>query len=276
MIRRMLAVVCRIAIVSLVAISVFAACGSQEELLLGATTSVHDSGLLDELVAAFEDESDLNVKPIALGSGQLMAMARRGELDVIMAHSPEDEEALIADGLAVERIPVMRNHFLVAGPASDPAGVAGARDLGDAFARIADAEAGFVSRGDESGTHRRELAVWAELGVDPAGESWYRVSAVGQGQSLLVANDGADYTLVDSATLVAFSKRLQIVEIYRDTVGPNVYSVLRLDADRLAHVNEDAADAWIEFMASDRAQRVILESGREEYGVSLFEPLLLE
>ncbi len=276
MIRRMLAVVCRIAIVSLVAIGLLAACGSQDELLLGATTSVHDSGLLDELVAAFEDESDINVKPIALGSGQLMAMARRGELDVIMAHSPEDEAALIADGFAVERISVMRNHFLVAGPAADPAGVAGARDLGDAFARIADAEAGFVSRGDESGTHRRELAVWAELGVDPTGESWYRVSAVGQGQSLLVANDGAAYTFVDSATLVAFAERLQIVEIYRDTVEPNVYSVLRLDADRLAHVNEDAADAWIEFMASDRAQRVIMESGREEYGVSLFEPLLLD
>ena len=276
MIRRMLAVVCRIAIVSFVAIGLLVACGSEDELLLGATTSVHDSGLLDELVAAFEDESDLNVKPIALGSGQLMAMARRGELDVIMAHSPEDEEALIAEGFAVERIPVMRNHFLVAGPASDPAGVAGARDLGDAFARIADSEAGFVSRGDESGTHRRELAVWSELGVDPAAESSYRVSAVGQGQSLLVANDGADYTLVDSATVIAFAERLQIVEIYRDKVEPNVYSVLRLDADRLPHVKEDAADAWIEFMVSERAQRVILESGREEYGVSLFEPLLLD
>lgn len=275
-IRRMLSVVCRLVVVSLVAIGLLVACDSSDELLLGATTSVHDSGLLDELVAAFEDESDLDVKPIALGSGQLMALARRGELDVIMAHSPEEEEALIVAGFALERIPVMRNHFLVAGPAGDPAGVAGARALGDAFARIADSEAAFVSRGDESGTHRRELAVWAELGVDPAGESWYRVSAVGQGQSLLVANDGADYTLVDSATLIAFAKRLQIVEIYRDTVEPNVYSVLRLDADRLSRINGEAADAWIEFMASDRAQRVILESGREEYGVSLFEPLLLE
>ncbi len=272
----MLAVLCRLVILSLVAIGFFAACGSSDELLLGATTSVRDSGLLDELVAAFEDESDLDVKPIALGSGQLMALARRGELDVIMAHSPEDEEALIAAGFALERIPVMRNHLLVAGPASDPAGVAGARNLRDAFARIADFEAAFVSRGDESGTHRRELAVWAEAGVDPAGESWYRVSAVGQGQSLLVANDGAAYTLVDSATLVAFAERLQIVEIYRDTVEPNVYSVLRLDADRLPHVKEEAADAWIEFMASDRARRVIQESGREEYGVSLFEPLLLD
>ena len=275
-IRRMLAVARRLVFVALVAMGLLAACAPEDELLLGATTSVRDSGLLDELVSAFEEESDFDAKPIALGSGQLLALARRGELDVIMAHSPEDEAALIVDGFALERTPVMRNHFLVAGPASDPAGVAGARTLADAFARIADSEAAFVSRGDESGTHRRELAVWAEVGVDPAGESWYRVSAAGQGQSLLVANDGAAYTLVDSATLVAFVERLQIVEIYRDVAEPNVYSVLKLDADRLSHVNEGAADAWIEFMVSDRAQGVILEFGREEYGVSLFEPLLLD
>ena len=272
----MLAVVCRLVPVSLVAMGLLAACGSGDELLLGATTSVHDSGLLDELVVAFEEDSDLDVKPIALGSGQLMTLARRGELDVIMAHSPADEEALIVAGFALERTPVMRNHFLVAGPASDPAGIAGARTLADAFTRIADSEAAFVSRGDESGTHRRELAVWAEAGVDPLGESWYRVSATGQGQSLLVANEGAAYTLVDSATLVSFAERLQIIEIYRDTAEPNVYSVLRLDADRLSHVNEGAADAWIEFMVSDRAQGVILEFGRDEYGVGLFEPLLLD
>ncbi len=272
----MLAVARTLVFVALVAMGLLAACASGDELLLGATTSVHDSGLLDELVSAFEDESELDVKPIALGSGQLLALARRGELDVIMAHSPEDEAALIVDGFALERVPVMRNHFLVAGPASDPAGVAGARTLADAFVRIADSEAAFVSRGDESGTHRRELAVWAEVGVDPVGESWYRVSAAGQGQSLLVANDGAAYTLVDSATLAAFSERLQVIEIYRDTVEPNVYSVLRLDADRLSHVNEDAADAWIEFMVSDRARGVILEFGRDEFGESLFEPLPLD
>jgi len=272
----MLAVAWRFVFLSLAAMGLFAACASEDELLVGATTSVHDSGLLDELVSAFEDESDFDAKPIALGSGQLLALARRGELDVIMAHSPEDEEALLVDGFALERTAVMRNHFLVAGPANDPAGIAGARTLADAFSLIADSETAFVSRGDESGTHRRELATWAEAGVDPAGESWYRVSAAGQGQSLQVANDGAAYTLVDSATFVAFAERLQIVEMYRDAAEPNVYSVLRLDADLLSHVNGDAADAWIEFMVSDLAQGVILEFGREEYGVSLFEPLLLD
>lgn len=272
----MLAVVFRLALLSLVAVGLFAACRSEDELLLGATTSMHDSGLLDELVAAFEDESDLDVKPIALGSGQLLALARRGELDVIMAHSPEDEEALIEDGFALQRTPVMRNHFLIVGPAGDPAGVASARTLADAFGRIAASESSFVSRGDESGTHRRELATWAESGLDPAGESWYRVSASGQGQSLQVTNDGAAYTLVDSATFVAFAERLQITELFRDTAEPNVYSVLRLDAGRLDEVNEEAADAWIAFMISPRAQQLIAEFGRDEFGESLFEPLLLD
>ncbi len=272
----MLAVVFRLALVSLAAMGLLAACSSDDELLLGATTSMHDSGLLDELVAAFEDESDLDVKPIALGSGQLLALARRGELDVIMAHSPEDEQALIGDGFALQRTPVMRNDFLVVGPASDPAGVAGAQTLADAFGRIAASGSSFVSRGDESGTHRRELATWAEAGVDPAGDGWYRVSASGQGQSLQVANDGAAYTLVDSATFAAFAGRLQISELFRDTAEPNVYSVLRLDAGRLGKVNEDAADAWIEFMVSARAQQLIAGFGQDEYGESLFEPLLLD
>ena len=155
----MLTLLSRLALFGVIALSVaaFAACASGDELLLGATTSVQDSGLLDELVDAFEEESDLDVKPIALGSGQLLALARRGELDVIMAQSPEDEEALIADGFAIQRTPVMLNHFLVAGPASDPAGVAGSRTLADAFARIADAGEAFVSRGDESGTDRKSV-----------------------------------------------------------------------------------------------------------------------
>ena len=160
-IRRMLAVVCRLIFVSLVVMGLLAACGSENELLLGATTSLQDAGLLDELVAAFEEDSGFRVKPIVQGSGQVMALARRGELDVIMTHLPEDEAALIADGFALERTPVMRNHFLVGGPANDPAAVAGARTLADAFARISASEAAFVSRGDESGTHRRELGVWA-------------------------------------------------------------------------------------------------------------------
>ncbi len=272
----MLALVCRPIFVSLVVIGLLSACGSEDELLLGATTSVQDTGLLDELVAAFEEDGAYRVKPIVQGSGQIMELARRGELDVIMTHSPAEEKRLFADGFAVERTSVMQNYFLVAGPRDDPANVAGAASLAGAFQRIAESRSAFVSRGDGSGTHRRELAVWEGAGVDPAGKGWYRESAAGQGQSAFVANDGDAYTLVDSATFATLKERLQIVELFRDASEPNVYSVLRLNAERLDKVNEGAADAWAEFMSSQRAQRLIAEFGRDRSGEGLFEPLLLD
>lgn len=272
----MLAAACRLALVSVVVMGLLAACGSEDELLLGATTSVQDTGLLDELVASFEEESGYHVKPVVQGSGQVMALARQGELDVIMTHSPADEERFIADGYGLERTPVMQNFFLVAGPRDDPAGVAGAASLAGAFQQIAELRSTFVSRGDGSGTHKRELAVWADVGVQPAGESWYRESAAGQGQSALVANDGDAYTLIDSATFATLKERLQIVELFRDVSEPNVYSVIRLNAERLDKVNEGAADAWIAFMTSERARQLIAEFGRDEFGESLFEPVPLD
>ena len=272
----MLAAVCRLVFGFFVAIGLLAACGSQDDLLLGVTTSVQDSGLLDELVAAFEQESDYRVKPIVQGSGQVMALARQGELDVIMTHATAEELLLIEDGYAIERRPVMHNRFLVAGPGDDPADIAGAASIVDAFIRIAAAEAPFVSRGDESGTHRRERDVWAAVGIDPDGAGWYRESAAGQGQSAFVANDGDAYTLIDSATFTVLEGRLQISELYRDLSELNAYAVIRLNAERLDKVNEEAADAWIEFMESQRAQMLIWRFGRAEYGQGLFEPLLLD
>ncbi len=261
---------------ALVAMGLLSACGSENDLLLGATTSVQDTGLLDELVAAFEEESGYRVKPIVQGSGQILELARRGELDVILTHSPVDEERFIADGYGLERTPVMQNFFLVAGPADDPAHVATAISLGEALYATAITGSPFVSRGDGSGTHARELAVWADVGADPAGEGWYRESAAGQGQSAFVANDGDAYTLIDSATFATLKERLQIVELFRDASEPNVYSVIRLNAERLDKVNGEAADAWVEFMTSERAQRLIAGFGRDEFGESLFEPLPLD
>jgi tungstate transport system substrate-binding protein len=248
-------------------------CGSRdEELLLGVTTSVSDTGLLDALVDAFEARYDYNVKPIVGGSGQVLEQARRGELDVIMTHSPADEEKLIEDGFATERTQVMRNYFMIAGPTGDPAGVAAATSMTEAFGRIASGEHGFVSRGDGSGTHRREQSMWEKAGVDPVGEEWYTESATGQGQNLLVANDNDAYTLVDSSTFISFEKRVQVVELLRDEDDPNVYSVLRLDAGRLTKVNEEGAEAWLAFMSGE-GQELIAGFGREEYGEPLFETL---
>jgi tungstate transport system substrate-binding protein len=140
-----------------------------------------------------------------------------------------------------------------------------------AFERITAGEYGFVSRGDNSGTHRREQSIWETLGVTPSGP-WYTESATGQGQNLLVANDGDAYTLVDSSTFISFQDRLQIVELLRDEDKPNVYSVLRLDAEKLSDVNGKGGDAWLEFMTGE-GQAVIAQFGREEHGEPLFETL---
>jgi tungstate transport system substrate-binding protein len=231
--------------------------------------------LLDALVEAFEDEYSYDVKPIVQGSGQILELARNGELDVVMTHSPGAQQALLHEGIGLERSPMMQNYFQLVGPAHDPAGVGAAQNMQEAFRRIAEARSTFVSRGDESGTHLRELSYWEGTGVDPAREPWYTETGTGQGQTLIVAGDSGAYTLVDSSTFGAFQGNTGLTLLLRDENSPNVYSVTRLNGQRLEDVNEAAGDAWLEFIWSDAGQAVIRDFGREEYGESLFEPLLL-
>ena len=259
--------------ISLFLIAVASGCGDDKsELILGATTSAQDTGILDELVEAFEAHYDYDVKQVVGGSGQTLELAREGEMDVIMTHSPADEDTFIADGYGIDKRKVMQNYFVIAGPEGDPAGVGDAPTMKEAFEKIADGEYGFVSRGDNSGTHRREQSIWESAAIDPVGKSWYTESATGQGLNLLVANDSDAYTLVDSSTFIAFLDRLEIVELFRDEEKPNVYSVIRLNPEKLAKVNSEGGDAWLQFM-NNEGQDVIAEFGREQYGDPLFEPL---
>jgi tungstate transport system substrate-binding protein len=258
----------------LASVFVGAACSDdKKELILGATTSVQDPGLLDALVEAFEERSGYHVKPIVAGSGQILEQSRQGEMDVIMTHSPADEEKLIADGFATDKTEVMQNFFVIAGPGDDPAGVAEAATMEEAFQKIAEGEHRFISRGDDSGTHRREQAIWASAAIDPVGRPWYTESTTGQGQNLLVANDSDAYTLVDSSTFVSFKQRLNILEVLRDEKKPNVYSVVRLNSDNLTQVNTAAANAWLDFMTGE-GQTIIAEFGQAEHGEALFETLV--
>jgi len=269
----------RFAVSALLALTVLAAaaCGGgngDQELILGATTSVQDSGLLDELVRAFEDVSDYDVKPIVGGSGQTLETARLGEFDVILTHSPADEDKFLADGEGIDKRIVMRNFFLIAGPEDDPAGVKGAVTLSEAFQRIASGQYRFISRGDNSGTHRREVSIWEEIGIQPEGESWYEVSSTGQGQNLLVASDKGAYTLVDSSTFTVFRERVDLRSLLTDGDEPNIYSVIRISTDKHPNVNSAGAIAWVEFLTSVAGQCLIADFGVEEYGESLFEPVL--
>jgi tungstate transport system substrate-binding protein len=258
-------------VVVLVGLSM-SSCGG-DDLVIGVSTSVRDTGLLDELVDEFKRQRPdpaATVKPVATGSGQLIELARRGEVDILITHLPEAEAKLIADGDGIDRRRLMHNFFVLVGPPDDPVGVRSTASLPEAFRLIAGAEATFVSRGDNSGTHLRELALWRQAGIDPVGESWYQESGAGQGQSLLVASDKGAYTLVDSGTFVAFRERLEL-EPYVSDEEPNRYSIIRVNPDK-HDVNEAAALAFAEFLTSPAAQRIIAEFGREKYGEPLFVP----
>jgi len=246
--------------------------GGDNELILGATTSIQDAGLLDEIIRAFEAVTDYHVKPSVGGSGEVLAKARRGELDVIMTHSPAEEDKFIADGEGLDKRPVMQNFFLIAGPEADPAGVRSAGSMSEAFKRIAGGQRTFISRGDQSGTNVRELSIWAELGITPQGQPWYQESSTGQGQNLIVASDKDAYTLVDSSTFTVFEKRISLRTLLTDTANPNVYSVIRVASDKHQNVNAASAIAFAEFITSRAGQCMIAEFGADEYSKSLFEP----
>lgn len=250
-------------------------CGAGgNRLLIGATTSLQDTGLLDELVEAFEEETGADVAavtPIVAGSGQVIELARRGEVDVIFSHSPAAEKRLVEDGDGIDRREVMHNFFLLVGPADDPADVQSAQTVAEAFRLIAAEGSEFVSRGDKSGTNVRELAHWEEAGIDPEEESWYQVSGSGQGQNLLVASDKGAYTFVDGGTFAVFYGRLDLEPFFTDP-EPNQYSVTRVNPDKHDKVNGELALDFVDFVTSAAAQRIIAEFGAEEYGRPLFEP----
>ena len=246
-------------------------CGGGEELVIGVASSVQDSGLMDVLIDEFKAQNPEigSIKAVPGGSGQLLEMARRGELDAIITHSPGDEERFVADGEGVDRRPFMQNFFVLVGPEDGPAGSGQLSRSVSAFTAIASTGAKFVSRGDESGTHVRELAIWEEAGIDPSGEPWYQESGVSQGANLQVASDKGAYTLTDSATWTALQDDVELVLYVTDTQEPNVYSLTRVNPDK-HKVNEEAALAFADFVTSAAGQAVIEEFGVEDYGEPLF------
>ena len=264
-----------LALASLAALAVLstASCSGGNSFVVGATTSIQDAGLLDVLTEAFREESGYDVAavtPIVAGSGQVLDLARRGEVDAVITHSPQAEAQLIADGDGVDRRQLMHNFFVLVGPPDDPAEARSALTLTEAFQRIAAATEMFISRGDNSGTHLRELVLWRQAGIDPVGQSWYQESGAGQGQSLLIASDKAAYTLVDSSTFTVFQDRLEL-EPYVFDEEPNQYSIIRVNPEK-HKVNEREALAFAAFLTSPAAQRIIAEFGRERYGQPLFIP----
>lgn len=251
-------------------LAVAVGCGQDDsKLVLGATTSLDDSGILQDLIDEFEDQSGYDVTPVVAGSGQILELGRRGEVDVTFTHSPPDESSFLAEGYGIDPRRVMENRFLVVGPDDDPALVASAIDSVEAFQKIAAAEALFISRGDESGTNRREMAIWDDAGIDPSGERWYQESAVGQGENLLVASNKQAYLLVDSATFTALEDVVELASLVVDDVV-NRYTAARVNPDLHSEVNTEIATAFLDFLGSESAEAIIVSFGRDEFGVQLF------
>jgi tungstate transport system substrate-binding protein len=238
-------------------------------ILVATTTSVEDSGLLDVLVPAFEAENPgWTIQYMAVGSGQALELGRRGDVDAIIAHSPADEQAFMDAGHGEDRHAVMHNEFIVVGPPSDPAGIRGSADAAAAFGAIAGAVAAFVSRGDDSGTHRRERSVWDAAGIDPSGE-WYIEAGVGMGDALRIASERGAYLLTDIATFLYARDRLELEILSRgDDRLLNRYSVIRVANAAQA----EGARVLAEWLTDEQAQSLIADFGVDRVGQALFVP----
>jgi tungstate transport system substrate-binding protein len=244
-------------------------------LLLATTTSTQDSGLLDALLPLFHAGCACRVKVIAVGSGEALAMGRRGDADVLLVHSPEAEARFMAEGHGARRLAVMHNDFVLLGPAADPAGVRGAPSASEAFRRIAARRALFVSRGDRSGTHARELALWKQAGLLPAGlaaaGSWYKEAGVGMGDVLRLASERGAYTLSDRGTFLALRSGLALSVLYQgDAALLNPYHVIEVSPTQHPRINPADARAFADFLVSPATQAVISAFGRDRHGEPLF------
>jgi tungstate transport system substrate-binding protein len=244
-------------------------------VILATTTSTQDSGLLDVLVPAFEKKTGFFVKTISVGSGQAMAMGRKGEADVLLVHSAADEKKLVEEGHGVNRRLVMHNDFVLVGAPADPAKVKGVSASKDAFKKIAAQGALFVSRGDSSGTHAKEKGIWKAAGVEPDGQKWYQQTGLGMGDTLNVASEKGGYTLTDRATYLARNKaRALALEILveREALLLNVYHVIEVNPAKWPKVNAAGAKAFADFIVSREGQELIGRFGVEKFGAPLFEP----
>ncbi|MEQ8369526.1 MAG: substrate-binding domain-containing protein [Alphaproteobacteria bacterium] len=235
------------------------AAGQTERLRLIATTTLESSGFLNAIVPQFEAATGLRVETIIVGTGQAHDLARRREGDVVLTHDPAGERALVAEGVVSERRPVMTNHFVIAGPADDPAGIRSVRRAEDAFARIATSQAGFISRGDDSGTHRVEQRIWQAAGLEPESLSrrWYRPVGQGAGAALRIAAQLGAYVLVDSATLAAQATDGLDLLLEPEPQWSNAYAVMMVSAERHPAVNQAAAEALIDWLTGPAGQAAI-------------------
>jgi tungstate transport system substrate-binding protein len=237
---------------------------------MATTTSTDNSGLLAVLLPAFKARHRIEVRVIAVGTGKAIKHGENGDVDVILVHARAAEEEFVAGGFGVNRRDVMHNDFVILGPAADPAGLKGSKDVAEAFRKLAAARQDFVSRGDDSGTHRKEKALWKDAGVEPSG-SWYLSAGQGMGACLTMASEKAAYVMTDRGTYLAYRDKVKLEVLVEGGERLfNPYGVIAVNPDRHPHVEHEAAMTFIDWLTSAEAQKLI--AGFKRGGEQLFYP----
>ena len=251
--------------------SASAAAPTNTVLRISTTTSVNDSGLLPYLQPYFEAATGYQMEVTSAGTGAAIKKGETGDADALLVHAKASEEEFVNAGFGVERIPFMYNYFVIVGPADDPAGVANCTTAADAFKAIAESGQTFVSRGDDSGTNKKELQIWEAAGITPEGQDWYVNAGAGMGATLTQAAERQGYTLSDKGTFLSNDAKesLQIVLGESDDMK-NTYSMIAISPEKWPDTNIDGANAFIEWMTGDEASALIADYGTEEYGEPLF------
>ncbi|CVK20393.1 MULTISPECIES: substrate-binding domain-containing protein [Sporomusa] len=243
---------------------------AKPEVILATTTSTQDSGLLDVIIPAFEKKTGYVIKTISVGTGQALAMGQKGEADVLLVHAPDAEKKVVDSGAAINRRLVMHNDFIIVGPGEDPAAIKG-KSVIDTLKAISTGKAPFVSRGDDSGTHKLELNLWKAAAIKPQGNAWYQEAGAGMGQTLKIADEKKGYTIADRATYLSQAKNITAqILVEGDAKLLNIYHVMEVNPEKFDKVNKEGAKAFADFLLSNEGQSIISTFGKDKYGQALF------
>jgi tungstate transport system substrate-binding protein len=262
----------RISVILLFALTLFVGAVSAEEITLATTTSTVDTGMLDYLIPIFKEDTGIDLKYIYAGTGKALEYARNGDADVVMVHAKSLEMKFIEEGFGLDRKEVMYNNFYIIGPETDPAGIKDLEKASEAFSLISETESTFISRGDNSGTHVKELLIWDDAGITPSGE-WYIEAAAGIGPTLLMANEKDGYALADNSTYLAytFDDKIDLaIMVQGDPILFNQYSVITVNPETIDTVNYEGAKVFLDWITSERGQQLIADY--KKFDTQLFYP----
>jgi tungstate transport system substrate-binding protein len=247
---------------------------NKEPIILSTTTSTQDSGLLDFLLPIFTEDTGIEVKTVAVGTGKALQMGRDGEADILLVHAKSDELTFVDEGHGTERHDVMYNDYILVGPADDTLGLKAQfpNDIVGGLKAISENGAIFVSRGDDSGTHKKELSIWKVAEIEPKGD-WYLSAGAGMGEVLRIASEKQGYTISDRATYLSQKDNLDLeIIIEGDNNLFNQYGIIPVNPDKNDNINHEGAMEFMNWMISEKGQALIKEFGVEEFGQSLFTP----